>query len=152
MKILLVIVFILAILGGVAFLILKAKDKKKDDCSDGSCDKPVDPCADGSCDKPVEPVKPVEPLSIKLTLVPNNEGTNVPEGVFCTRTKSIKAVETITGNDCGDCVVRQWFDNNTEKIDYKGKIEIPPPFYTGHIIKYKATIGDVSQETSVKIV
>jgi hypothetical protein len=26
------------------------------------------------------------------------------------------------------------------------------PFYTGHIIKYKATIGDVSQETSVKIV
>lgn len=125
----------------------KKRDKKKDPCEDGTC-KPVDPCDDGSCDKPVEPVKPKEPITIKLSLIPNNEGTKVPEGMFCSRTKSIKAVEVITGNDCDTCVVRQWFDNGTENINNKGKIEIFPPFTTGHEFKYKVTIEDVSQEVS----
>jgi hypothetical protein len=60
-------------------------------------------------------------------------------------------VEVITGNDCDTCVVRQWFDNSLENINNKGKSEIFPPFYTNHEIKYIVTIGNVSQEVSVKI-
>jgi hypothetical protein len=156
---LVILVCIGSVVGFVIFMKSKKKDKKKDECADGTCDKPVDPCEDGtckpvdpcddgSCDKPVEPVKPKEPITIKLSLIPNNEGTKVPEGMFCSRTKSIKAVEVITGNDCDTCVVRQWFDNGTENINNKGKIEIFPPFTTGHEFKYKVTIEDVSQEVS----
>lgn len=153
------ILVVLLMFGSVIGIIVykKVTKKKKDECPDGTCDtdKKKDPCDDGSCDKPVEPIKPVEPkepLNIQVILTPNNIGTKVPEGVFCTRTKSIKVNEIITGNDCGDdCVIRQWFDNGTENINNKGKIEIFPPFYTNHEIKYKVSIGDISKETTIKI-
>ncbi len=154
METLIVIVFVLAVLGLTAFLILKAKNKKKDKCVDGSCDKPVDPCADGSCDKPVDPCadgscdKPVVTLSINVSLKPNNAGTKVPEGVFCTRTKEIIAVEEITGNDCAECVKREWFENGVVNPKFNGLTKIPPPFYTGREYKYRVTIGDVSKEVS----
>ena len=151
---LVVLVIFFVVIGIIVYK--KVTKKKKDECSDGTCDpdKKKDPCDDGSCDKPVEPVEPVkpkEPLTIQVSLTANNEGTKVPEGVFCTRTKSIKASEIITGNDCDECVVRQWFDNGTENINNKGKLEIFPPFFTGHEIKYKATIGTTSKEVAVKI-
>ena len=121
----------------IVYTFVMKKDNKKK--------KSKESCADGSCDKPVVP------LVINVTLKPNNEGTKVPEGVFCTRTKEIVATEEITGNDCGDCVKREWFDNGVVNPNFNGLIKIPPPFYTGHEIKYKVSIGNISKEVSVKI-
>jgi hypothetical protein len=127
-----------------------------DPCADGSC-KPVDPCADGSC-TPVEPVEPVKPKfsgTIKIVLSADN-GTqkNIIPGSICTRSVGIKATETITKNDCADCVIREWFDNGVLIPAATGLTELKQStnrFLSGHTITYKVTIDEVSASATAKI-
>lgn len=137
-------ILVLAVIVGSYLLYKKfiVKPKPVDPCADGSC-KPVDPCADGSCDTPTTPPIPKEPLVIKLTLVPENKPTMVPGHIY-SNTISVTAIEEITGNDCADCIKRQWFLNGIPAGDGTNKLIQTnlDDLKAGKIIKYEITVGD----------
>lgn len=154
MNILGVIIFMVVfcgLTGLIVYMALFAKKKKKDDVSNQTTN------TDGQCidcdGKPVEPAivpNTVEELTVKVELRPNNP-PEVPAGVFCTRTKSIQAIETITGwNGNGLSVKREWYDN--EVLRETNTTLLTGFFYTGSTIKYEVTVGDKMGVSAVKIV
>jgi hypothetical protein len=152
------------VLGGIIFMIVfcgiaglviymalfaKKKEKKEDPTTgtvntEGQCidcnGKPIPekPCVD--CDTPQEP-------SIKISLKPHNP-PEIPAGVFCTRTKSIQAVEEIIGSrDCA--VIREWYDDGV--LRETGTTVLTGFFNTNHKIKYRLTVGSTFFEKEIVI-
>jgi hypothetical protein len=99
--------------------------------------------------------------AVSVSMTPNNEGTTVPAGIFCTHTPSITG--TIEVNDAdGDSVIEYvWTDNdNVRKTDTLTLSEangtttliLPGTFGYHHIIKFTVTVdGIVSNSVSQQI-
>jgi hypothetical protein len=142
MKILFMIVFVVGMIALTAYLIREAYNKNQPDddneCPD--CDKPPDVV-------PVPPVEPpVEPVKLSVTLKPNNP-PEVPDGVFCTRTLSISAIESIGCSECS--VVREWYDNDV--LRETGTTLLIGYFNTGHVIKYRLIVDGTMAEATATI-
>ena len=99
--------------------------------------------------------------AITVSLKPNDEGTSVPEGVFCTRTSSITATIAVADIDGDTNVTWEWYDNDILRSSGQTEIKeangtttttIVPPFTSTHTIKFVATAdGVVSNSISAQI-
>jgi hypothetical protein len=103
--------------------------------------------------------EPATDVSVSMT--PNNTGTTVPAGIFCTHTPSITGTINVTDAD-GDSVIEYvWTDNdNVRKTDTLTLSEangtttliLPGTFGYHHIIKFTVTVdGVVSNSVSQQI-
>ena len=102
--------------------------------------------------------KPATAISVSMT--PDNSGTIVPAGVYCTRTKNISGSQTVIPND--DRTIISWeflYNGSVVKSGSatlgelkKTPARINAPFSSGAIITYKATADDaVSDSTSANV-
>ncbi len=98
--------------------------------------------------------------AIRVSITPNNEGTSVPVGVFCTRTKSIVGSHTVVPDDDRTIIYWEFVDNGVLRTSGKAMLgelkkkpaTLLPPFGTSHTITYKATAdGLVSHSASARI-
>ena len=103
--------------------------------------------------------KPATAISVSMT--PNNSGTSVPTGVFCSKTPSITGSFVVTDPDGGSVVVTQWYDNGVLKLSNtitlpsgvtSGSETVnnasPLRFLTGHVITFRATADGVPSNTA----
>jgi hypothetical protein len=103
--------------------------------------------------------KPATAISVSMT--PNNAGTTVPAGIFCSKTPSITGSFVVTDPDGGSVVVTEWYDNGELKLSNtitlpsgvtSGSETIinghPVPFLHAHIITFKATADGVPSNTA----
>lgn len=143
-------IVILIIISGLIFILIKQKkNKNKNSDKDNNDNVPVVPDVPDQQDI-IPPEPPKNPTIVKIiSITPNNAGTNVPEGIFCTRTPSITVVDEIVG--CDSCEVkREWFDN--DKLRATDAKTINKPFTAGHFIKYQVSVGDITDFVVIKIV
>jgi len=98
--------------------------------------------------------------AISAAMTPDNSGTSVAIGVYCTRTKSISGSQTVIPDD--DRTIISWeflYNGSVVKSGSatlgelkKTPARINAPFASGAIITYKATADDaVSDSTSAKV-
>ena len=99
--------------------------------------------------------------AISVSWTPNDAGTGVPAGVFCTHTPSITGSYVVTDTDGGSVVVTEWYDNGVLRQSHTttlasgvttGTDTLPGHFASQHTIRFKVTVdGVVSDYTEAKI-
>jgi hypothetical protein len=101
--------------------------------------------------------------AVRVEMKPNNAGTSIPSGVFCSATPSITGSVFVTDSDGGSLVVTQWYDNNNLIPELTQTVTLPAGvttysqtiydadgnrFRTGHVITFRATADGVPSNTA----
>ena len=95
--------------------------------------------------------------AITVSMTPNDAGTNVPAGIYCTKTPSITGSYVVTDPDGGSVIVTEWRDNGVLTTTHtttlpsgatSGTDTLPGPFAINHIITFKATADGVPSNTA----
>lgn len=99
--------------------------------------------------------------AVKVKMTPNNTGSVVPEGVFCTKTPSITGSYVVTDTDGSSVIVTEWYDNGVLRQTHtttlasdttSGTDTLPGHFASQHTIRFKVTVdGVVSDYTEAKV-
>jgi hypothetical protein len=85
-------------------------------------------------------------------MTPDDAGTKVPAGVFCTHTPSITGSYVVTDTDGGSVVVTEWYDNGVLRLSHTttlasgvttGTDTLPGNFNIHHVITFQATADGV---------
>jgi len=103
--------------------------------------------------------KPATAITVSMT--PNDAGTTVPAGIYCTKTPSITGSYVVTDTDGGSVIVMEWYDTNTTGVRVlrqshtttlasgvtSGTDTLPGHFASSHIITFQATADGVPSNT-----
>jgi hypothetical protein len=99
--------------------------------------------------------------AVKVKMTPDDAGTTVPAGVYCTKTLSITGSYVVTDTDGGSVVVTEWYDNGVLRQSHTttlasgvttGTDTLPGHFDSQHTIRFKVTVdGVVSDYTEAKV-
>jgi hypothetical protein len=103
--------------------------------------------------------KPATAITVSMT--PNDAGTTVPAGIYCTKTPSITGSYVVTDTDGGSVIVMEWYDTDTTGVRVlrqshtttlasgvtSGTDTLPGHFASSHIITFQATADGVPSNT-----
>jgi hypothetical protein len=98
--------------------------------------------------------------AISVSMVPNDAGTAVPAGVFCTRTPSISGYQTVTPDDGNTIISWEFLENGTSVKSGSGTLadlkvtppELFPPFGTRSTVTYRATADGVVSDSTTETI
>ena len=97
--------------------------------------------------------------AISVSMVPNNP-SYVPEGVYCTRTTSIRGYQTVTPDDGNTIISWEFLENGTSVKSGSGTLadlkvtppELFPPFGTRSTVTYRATADGVVSDSTTETI